>query len=53
MKKKILGKSDPVQSDPDFRMLVHHYQLLSARTAMCSMPVVLTEWEKENDSQNQ
>ena len=27
--------------------------LLSARTAMWSMPVVLTEWEKENDSQNQ
>ena len=24
--------------------------LLSARTAMCSMPVVLTETENENDS---
>ena len=27
--------------------------LLSARTAMWSMPVVLTKWENENDSQNQ
>ena len=27
--------------------------LLSARTAMWSMPVDLTEWENENDSQNQ
>ena len=37
---------------------VNHYGivtwlLLSARTAMWSMPVVLTEWENENDSQNQ
>ena len=27
--------------------------LLFARTAMWSMPVVLTEWENENDSVNQ
>ena len=27
--------------------------LLSARTAMWSVPVVLTEWKNKNDSQNQ
>ena len=35
----------------EMQKYVNHVLLLSARKAMWSMPVVLTEWEKENDSQ--
>ena len=34
-------------------IILDHNLLLSARTAMWSMPVVLTETENENDSPNQ
>ena len=37
----------------DLSIRVQNLLLLSARTAMWSMPVDLTERENENDSQNQ